>query len=177
MSGTSRSRAGTKSLFHPIHPLPAYCVMHDKGRRLRLLAEKARAAGFPCKRYDTPSFRKFQDFFRATGGNWKIFRRACPILKIPLLFCRCAAQKPSSSPAQAGAELCAAGACPPSQKRAGRGHIPRPAPSGQQQPQLFPQPFPQPQPLPPPQQQQRMISRMMIHRQPPPPKPLLQHPI
>ena len=53
----------------------------------------------------------------------------------------------------------------------------------QQPPQLFPQPqpFPQPQefPQPPPfpQQQQRMIISTMIHRQPPPPQPLLQHPI
>ena len=54
-------------------------------------------------------------------------------------------------------------------------------PQTQQQPLLHPQP-PQllPQPLPPqlpPQQQQRIMIRIIIHRQPPPPQPLLQHPI
>lgn len=53
--------------------------------------------------------------------------------------------------------------------------------SAQQQPQP-PQPLllPQPQlfPLPlPPQQQHRMMISTMIHRQPLPPNPLLQHPI
>lgn len=51
--------------------------------------------------------------------------------------------------------------------------------SSQQQPLLQPQLLPQPQPQLPllPQQQNRMMIRMMIHRQPPPPQPLLQHPI
>lgn len=52
---------------------------------------------------------------------------------------------------------------------------------GQQQPPqplLPPQPLPQPFPPQPfPQQQHRMRIKIMIHRQPPPPKPLLQHPI
>ena len=74
--------------------------------------------------------------------------------------------------------------CPAAQAdKKGRAPLPERAPPmhrfnllrnlGQQQPpQLFPQPLFEPQP-----QQKMMIRIRMIHRQPPPPQLLLQHPI
>ena len=69
---------------------------------------------------------------------------------------------------------------PPDRKGPGCAGTPGPVPRVQQ-PQPLLQPLllqPQPQLFPPqPPQQHRMMINRMNHRQPPPPQPLLQHPI
>ena len=114
---------------------------------------------------------------RSPGNHWFLsytffFKNAI------VLFSRCINFRWDFSPPPLPRSGKKAAGTPPGARRSARSGLgPDPGISPQQQP---PQPFPFPQPLPkplPPQQQQRMMISRMIHRQPPPPKPLLQHPI